>query len=84
MGACAKTVACIRHLEPRYYPRFKGTDTTFASFPARLQHVLSDTIDNITAECIVFPAYETKGELVSLFSFPDLDPVSRRELERSG
>jgi len=29
--------------------------------------VLSETIDNIVVECIVFPAYETKGELVSIF-----------------
>lgn len=42
---------------------FRGTDTTFVDFPARLQHVLSETIDNVVAECIVFPAYETKGEL---------------------
>lgn len=47
---------------------FKGTDTTFVDFPARLQHVLSETIENIVAECIVFPAYETKGDLVSLQS----------------
>ena len=33
-------------------------------FPGRLQHVLAETIDNVVVECIVFPAYETKGELV--------------------
>lgn len=38
---------------------------TFADFPGRLQHVLSETIENVAVECIVFPAYETKGELVS-------------------
>lgn len=42
---------------------FKGTDTTFVDFPARLQHVLNETIENVVSECIVFPAYETKGEL---------------------
>ncbi|KAI0065903.1 hypothetical protein BV25DRAFT_1797809 [Artomyces pyxidatus] len=42
---------------------FKGTDTTFGSFPNRLQHVLTETIEGVTVECIVFPAYETKGEL---------------------
>ena len=37
---------------------FKGTDTTFGSFPSRLTHVLSETIDNVRVESIVFPAYE--------------------------
>ena len=36
----------------------KGTDTTFGSFPSRLTHVLSETIDNVRVESIVFPAYE--------------------------
>ncbi|KAH7887603.1 hypothetical protein F5I97DRAFT_1951604 [Phlebopus sp. FC_14] len=44
---------------------FKGTDSTFENFPSRLQHVLSDSLQNmsIQVECVVFPAYETKGEL---------------------
>ncbi|KDQ64254.1 hypothetical protein JAAARDRAFT_118213 [Jaapia argillacea MUCL 33604] len=42
---------------------FKGTDSSFGGFPARLQHILSETIKNVTVECIVFPAYETKGQL---------------------
>ncbi|KAF8592227.1 hypothetical protein K439DRAFT_1626236 [Ramaria rubella] len=42
---------------------FKGTDETFGGFPDRLRHILTETIDNIAVECIVFPAYETKGEL---------------------
>ncbi|KAF9453026.1 hypothetical protein P691DRAFT_771759 [Macrolepiota fuliginosa MF-IS2] len=42
---------------------FKGTDETFGEFPKRLHHVLSETVDNVQVECIVFPAYETKGEL---------------------
>ncbi|THH05910.1 hypothetical protein EW146_g9773, partial [Bondarzewia mesenterica] len=50
---------------------FKGTDTTFESFPSRLQHVLSETIENAKFECIVFPAYETKGDLVS----PHIHPM---------
>lgn len=37
---------------------FKGTDLTFLNFPARLQHILSETLDNVKVECIVFPAYE--------------------------
>ncbi|KIN93737.1 hypothetical protein M404DRAFT_35769 [Pisolithus tinctorius Marx 270] len=43
---------------------FKGTDSTFGSFPFRLEHILTETMDNVAIECIVFPAYETKGELV--------------------
>ncbi|CCM04049.1 uncharacterized protein FIBRA_06208 [Fibroporia radiculosa] len=42
---------------------FKGTDSTFAAFPERLQHILSETIQNVLVECVVFPAYETKGDL---------------------
>ncbi|KAI0268345.1 hypothetical protein BC834DRAFT_688066 [Gloeopeniophorella convolvens] len=42
---------------------FKGDDTTFGSFPSRLQHILSETLQGVAIECIVFPAYETKGDL---------------------
>ncbi|KAH9938308.1 uncharacterized protein B0H18DRAFT_10339 [Fomitopsis serialis] len=42
---------------------FKGTDSTFVQFPQRLQHILSETIQNTVVECVVFPAYETKGDL---------------------
>ncbi|KAL4081614.1 hypothetical protein V8B97DRAFT_1913612 [Scleroderma yunnanense] len=42
---------------------FKGTDSTFGSFPSRLQHILTETMNNVIVDCIVFPAYETKGEL---------------------
>ncbi|KAF9646961.1 hypothetical protein BDM02DRAFT_3083890, partial [Thelephora ganbajun] len=44
---------------------FKGTDSTFSSFPKRLEHVLSKSVDNVVTECIVFPEYETKGELTA-------------------
>lgn len=51
---------------------FKGDDTTFRSFPERLQHVLSETIKDIIVESVVFPAYETKGELTAaVISFAD-------------
>lgn len=40
---------------------FKGTDNTFKGFPQRLQHVLSETVDNVTIESIVFPAYEVSS-----------------------
>ncbi|EPT03644.1 hypothetical protein FOMPIDRAFT_1035267 [Fomitopsis schrenkii] len=42
---------------------FKGTESTFVQFPQRLQHILSETIHNAVVECVVFPAYETKGDL---------------------
>ncbi|CAA7260048.1 unnamed protein product [Cyclocybe aegerita] len=42
---------------------FKGTDETFAEFPKRLEHIISETVSNITVECLIFPAYETKGDL---------------------
>lgn len=38
--------------------RFKGTDSTFSSFPERLKHLVSETISNIVVESIIFPAYE--------------------------
>ena len=40
--------------------RFKGTDSTFGSFPERLQHTLSETIENVKVESVVFPAYEVR------------------------
>ncbi|KAF8897696.1 hypothetical protein BD779DRAFT_1432913 [Infundibulicybe gibba] len=40
---------------------FKGTDETFGSFPSRLQHMLSESISQVSVECIVFPAYETEA-----------------------
>ncbi|KAG9017448.1 hypothetical protein FRB93_007563 [Tulasnella sp. JGI-2019a] len=42
---------------------FKGAEDSFGDFPSRLAHILDSTITAITSECIVFPAYETKGEL---------------------
>lgn len=42
---------------------FKGTDETFGAFPQRLQHILTETIAQVSVDCIVFPAYETKGDL---------------------
>ncbi|KAH7914406.1 hypothetical protein BJ138DRAFT_1177332, partial [Hygrophoropsis aurantiaca] len=43
---------------------FKGTESSFGSFPSRLEHILTETIDNVHVKCAVFPAYETKGKLV--------------------
>ncbi|KAI0082476.1 hypothetical protein K474DRAFT_1655250 [Panus rudis PR-1116 ss-1] len=44
---------------------FKGTDDTFGEFPERLRHILAETIPHVTVESVVFPAYETKGELTA-------------------
>jgi hypothetical protein len=37
---------------------FKGDDSTFGDFPPRLTHILQETIENVTVESLVFPAYE--------------------------
>lgn len=39
---------------------FKGTDETFGDFPKRLEHVLSETVDNMRVESVLFPAYEVR------------------------
>jgi hypothetical protein len=39
---------------------FKGNDTTFGNFPSRLQHILSETIQDTLIESIVFPAYDVR------------------------
>ena len=41
---------------------FKGTDTTFEEFPQRLQHLLTQTVPNLTVESLVFPAYEVRQD----------------------
>jgi hypothetical protein len=48
-----------------YIHGFKGTDETFAKFPERLEHVLSETLPHVKVESLIFPAYE-----VCLFSPP--------------
>ncbi|KAJ7094604.1 hypothetical protein B0H15DRAFT_830157 [Mycena belliarum] len=51
---------------------FKGTDETFSAFPDRLRHILSETITSVSVECTVFPAYQTKGDLVeAVIKFSD-------------
>ncbi|KAI0650270.1 hypothetical protein C8Q79DRAFT_901409 [Trametes meyenii] len=62
---------------------FKGTDSTFGEFPQRLQHILTESMLNVTVESIVFPAYETKGELnAAVIRFSDwlTDLTVRREV----
>ncbi|KAJ7682618.1 hypothetical protein DFH06DRAFT_1161664 [Mycena polygramma] len=51
---------------------FKGTNTTFGEFPERLQHILTETVPNVSVQSIVFPAYETKGDLTeAVIKFAD-------------
>ncbi|KAJ3002443.1 hypothetical protein NUW54_g5841 [Trametes sanguinea] len=62
---------------------FKGTDSTFGEFPKRLQHIVSESLGNATVESIVFPAYETKGDLnAAVTRFADwlTDLTVRREV----
>ncbi|KAI9069227.1 hypothetical protein FKP32DRAFT_1617478 [Trametes sanguinea] len=62
---------------------FKGTDSTFGEFPQRLQHIVSESLGNATVESIVFPAYETKGNLnAAVTRFADwlTDLTIRREV----
>ncbi|KAI9507555.1 hypothetical protein F5148DRAFT_1203927 [Russula earlei] len=50
---------------------FRGNDSTFGDFPSRLEHILSETVQHTLIESIIFPAYQTKGDLntaVELFS----------------
>jgi len=61
--ALATTVTPSEILLIIFIHGFKGTDETFGEFPQRLQHVLSETVSNMRVESILFPAYETKGEL---------------------
>ncbi|CEQ39247.1 SPOSA6832_00751 [Sporobolomyces salmonicolor] len=42
---------------------FKGNSDTFADFPQRLQHVLTQS--GIDLQPIVYPSYDTRGELVT-------------------
>ena len=51
--------------------RFKGTDSTFSSFPKRLEHVLSKSVDNVVTESIIFPEYEVS--LPVIFTSPDTE-----------
>ncbi|KAI0751583.1 hypothetical protein C8Q80DRAFT_1158122 [Daedaleopsis nitida] len=66
---------------------FKGTDSTFGEFPQRLRHVLTETLPNTTVEDVIFPAYETKGELnAAVVRFADwlTDLTVRREVANGG
>ncbi|PPQ64618.1 hypothetical protein CVT24_008355 [Panaeolus cyanescens] len=51
------------HVVLTYIHGFKGDDQTFGDFPQRLEHVLCESLPHVKAESVVFPVYETKGEL---------------------
>ncbi|KDR83957.1 hypothetical protein GALMADRAFT_111021 [Galerina marginata CBS 339.88] len=40
---------------------FKGTDETFADFPKRIEHLLSQIVPQQKTEAVIFPAYEDKA-----------------------
>ncbi|RIB19811.1 hypothetical protein C2G38_2180846 [Gigaspora rosea] len=42
---------------------FKGDDNTFKDFPGRLQHLLTSSKPGLDTESIVYPQYETRGDL---------------------
>ncbi|KAG7096776.1 hypothetical protein E1B28_004186 [Marasmius oreades] len=42
---------------------FKGDDNTFAQFPQRLTNILLDSLPDFKVESLMFPVYETRGEL---------------------
>ncbi|RPD67340.1 hypothetical protein L226DRAFT_477730 [Lentinus tigrinus ALCF2SS1-7] len=66
---------------------FKGDDSTFGEFPQRLAHILSESLPNTTVESVVFPAYETKGELnAAVVRFADwlTDLTVRKEVANGG
>lgn len=43
---------------------FKGGDDTFGSFPEYLRAIVSHSLPNINIRAIVYPRYETRGDLV--------------------
>ncbi|KAK0550319.1 hypothetical protein OC846_003704 [Tilletia horrida] len=45
---------------------FKGSaDSTFEDFPNRLAHILGETHKGLTVESVVYPTYDTKGQLTT-------------------
>ncbi|KAI8208467.1 hypothetical protein K4K52_001300, partial [Colletotrichum sp. SAR 10_76] len=42
---------------------FKGNDDTFREFPDDLKRVVTKQLPDYRVESIVYPKYETKGEL---------------------
>ena len=51
-----------------YIHGFKGTEETFREFPERLEHILSETVPDVTVESRVFPAYEVWIHMAQSYS----------------
>jgi pimeloyl-ACP methyl ester carboxylesterase len=46
------------------FRRFKGSETTtFADFPSRLSHIVSQTLTTLEVRPIIYPTYDTRGSL---------------------
>lgn len=42
---------------------FKGDDSTFGSFPEYLKVIVNNALPNINVRALVYPRYETRGDL---------------------
>lgn len=80
-----QAVASLRPLPPDllllvFIHGFKGTDSTFSTFPQRLQHNLQETISDVVVKSIVFPAYEVCVPLSpDMWSMLNTEPLIRLE-----
>ncbi|EXX65928.1 hypothetical protein RirG_128610 [Rhizophagus irregularis DAOM 197198w] len=66
---------------------FKGDDHTFKDFPVRLQYALTETIQSVEAEPLIYPRYETRGDLkkaVEMFCLWLEGGVEEKEKQISG
>jgi hypothetical protein len=63
-----------------YIHGFKGADDTFAEFPERLEHILSETIPHVKVESLIFPAYEVMSLFLNTPKSSDLYRQTKGEL----
>ncbi|KAH8668214.1 hypothetical protein BGZ60DRAFT_515617 [Tricladium varicosporioides] len=47
---------------------FKGGDDTFGNFPRDLENLLSNALPNLTVRSLVYPKFETRGDLAQCVS----------------
>ena len=47
---------------------FKGDDNTFGDFPDQLQTLVSNALPKIDVRAIVYPKFETRGDLAECVS----------------
>lgn len=65
---------------------FKGGDDTFGNFPNHLRALLSHALPKVTVLQIMYPKYETRGELhdcVARFKEWYFDPVQAPSCDRA-